>query len=229
MGELQQLFLAALPERIAAVEAALAHDDGDAVRRIAHMLRGAGGTYGFPDVSEAAGSVERAAAAELPLRAQALLGVLRRTSGADGTHAVDPAAPAIGRHVPARATRSAPHRVLLVDDDEEILVLTRFVLERAGFVVDAARDGRSAAAAYAAAAPDLLITDVQLAAEDGVTVAEALLQTSVPRPPLVFLTGAMGDAALERMRAAGAALVIPKPFDPEALPGLLAPWLRVPE
>ncbi|HUF50480.1 MAG TPA: Hpt domain-containing protein [Longimicrobiales bacterium] len=86
MDELTALYRSALPARIAELEAARARLAVDAgavtdMRRIAHALRGSGGTYGFPDVSAAAAAVEDAAPADLPQRVAALLALLRSTAG----------------------------------------------------------------------------------------------------------------------------------------------------
>jgi HPt (histidine-containing phosphotransfer) domain-containing protein len=89
MDELRDLYRQTLPGRIAALEAARreaddADDAGDeatlAIRRIAHALRGSGGTYGFPAITAAAAAVEDAATHELPARLDALLELLREAA-----------------------------------------------------------------------------------------------------------------------------------------------------
>jgi len=54
-------FVAGLPRRIDAMEAALADRRADEVRRLAHQLKGTGGNYGYPPLSKAAVALERAA------------------------------------------------------------------------------------------------------------------------------------------------------------------------
>lgn len=56
--DLVELFVSELPDRIAALEEALVTDDPDAVARLAHQLKGAAGSYGFPTISDAAKIVE---------------------------------------------------------------------------------------------------------------------------------------------------------------------------
>jgi signal transduction histidine kinase/CheY-like chemotaxis protein/HPt (histidine-containing phosphotransfer) domain-containing protein len=62
MRELVQGFVRNLPERAKAVEAALTAGDDDGLRRAVHQLRGAGGGYGFPTLTDAAARVESALA-----------------------------------------------------------------------------------------------------------------------------------------------------------------------
>jgi HPt (histidine-containing phosphotransfer) domain-containing protein len=87
MDELQRMYRQALPDRIAALSAA--REDGSAeavsaIRRIAHTLRGSGGTYGFPEISDAARAVEDAGAPDLDARLDELIAVLQEA--AEGLH-----------------------------------------------------------------------------------------------------------------------------------------------
>jgi CheY-like chemotaxis protein len=198
--DLRTLYRQALPARIAALEAACGADDVDAIRGIAHALRGSGATYGFPSVTAAAGAVESASAEELVTRTHDLIAVLRGViTDTEDRDAV----PAI--------------RVLLVDDDPEIRLIVTHLLRSAGYVVDEAEDSRSAAAALSAAVPDVVLMDVMLGSENGVETAAALFRSIAgPTPRLIFLTGAVRAEQFERMNAAGAAGIIHKPFDPES-------------
>lgn len=198
--DLRTLYRQALPARIAALEAACAADDGDAIRAIAHALRGSGATYGFPSVTAAAGAVESASADELMARTLDLIAVLRGViTDTEDSEAV----PAI--------------RVLLVDDDPEIRLIVTHLLTSAGYVVDEAEDSRSAAAALSAAVPDVVLMDVMLGSENGVETAAALFRSIAGPPPrLIFLTGAVLAEQFERMNASGAAGIIHKPFDPDS-------------
>lgn len=198
--DLQTLYRQALPARIAALDDARAKRDTDAIRAIAHALRGSGATYGFPEVTAAASALESASPADVSARTDDLVAVLRSViDRAEESEAV----PAL--------------RVLLVDDDPEIRLIVTHLLRSAGYVVDEADDSRSAAAALSAAVPDVMLMDVMLGAEDGVAAAAALFR-SIPSPPprLIFLTGTLRAEQFERMNAAGAAGIIHKPFDPDS-------------
>jgi HPt (histidine-containing phosphotransfer) domain-containing protein len=61
MLELVQEFVGALPERVAAIESAVQTEDLEALRRLAHQLKGASGGYGFEMIGQAAASLEATA------------------------------------------------------------------------------------------------------------------------------------------------------------------------
>jgi DNA-binding response OmpR family regulator len=83
MDDLTQVYRDALVGRIEALEVARgaraerADESTDAIRRVAHSLRGSGGTFGFPEISRAAATVEEAPDTELDGALQELLIVLR--------------------------------------------------------------------------------------------------------------------------------------------------------
>src|SRR6185503_19910084 len=117
MRELRAGYRNRLPTRIAALETALdgiCRQDADAVealRRIAHQLRGSGATYGFPEISQAARDVEEAGHPDLPAALRALLAALRLAaeSGSDDRAAI-----------------------LVVDDDVDLANYMKVLLEGPG-------------------------------------------------------------------------------------------------
>lgn len=58
MVELVQLFVSELPQRVKALESAWSAGQLEALRRMAHQLRGASAGYGFPTLGESAGRLE---------------------------------------------------------------------------------------------------------------------------------------------------------------------------
>lgn len=60
MAELIGMFVHDLPDRVQAISAALTHGNVRDLQRLAHQLRGCGGSYGFPIIGQAAGRVEDA-------------------------------------------------------------------------------------------------------------------------------------------------------------------------
>ena len=60
MAEILASFVGELPARVSKLRASLDGGDRDALRRLAHQLKGAAGGYGFPRITEAAGKVEAA-------------------------------------------------------------------------------------------------------------------------------------------------------------------------
>jgi two-component system, OmpR family, response regulator len=85
---------------------------------------------------------------------------------------------------------SASHHLLIVDDDKEICaLLSRFLIEH-GFRVSAAGDGKAATGILEAARIDLIILDIMLPGEDGLSICRRLrIETMVP---IIMLT-AKGD------------------------------------
>jgi HPt (histidine-containing phosphotransfer) domain-containing protein len=63
MDELVDHFVAGLVDRAIRIEDALAAGDGETVRSVAHQLRGAAGSYGFPSITVAATRLELALSA----------------------------------------------------------------------------------------------------------------------------------------------------------------------
>jgi CheY-like chemotaxis protein len=67
-----------------------------------------------------------------------------------------------------------PPRVLLVDDEEDFLELTRAILEDSGFVVECARAAGEAVARAVANPPDVILLDILLPGCDGLEILETL-------------------------------------------------------
>jgi two-component system OmpR family response regulator len=80
---------------------------------------------------------------------------------------------------------SAP--LLIVDDDEDMRASLNDILSQAGFEVMAAADGRQMAAALAQREPALVLLDLRLRGEDGLTLARNLRAHS--RVPLIMISG----------------------------------------
>ena len=114
--------------------------------------------------------------------------------------------------------------VLVVDDDEDIRVLVRTLLERAGATVHEAGDGRSALREFHARRPDLVVLDVQMPELDGWQVLERIRDLS--DVPVLMLT-ARGQE-LERVRGlqGGADDYVVKPFGKQELLARVQALLR---
>ncbi len=105
--------------------------------------------------------------------------------------------------------------LLIVDDDERIRDLLKKFLMRNGFLVTAARDAEHARRVLSGLDFDMIIMDVMMPGEDGVSLTRALRETH--ETPILLLT-AKGEtehriAGLE----AGADDYLPKPFEPKEL------------
>jgi DNA-binding response OmpR family regulator len=114
------------------------------------------------------------------------------------------------------AAAKPPSRpILVVDDDAKIVRLVRTYLERAGYRVVEASDGRTALAAIALEMPLLVVLDVMLPQVDGLAVLRAVRRTD--RTPVIILSArGLTDDRIAGL-AAGADDYLPKPFSPAEL------------
>jgi two-component system phosphate regulon response regulator OmpR len=105
--------------------------------------------------------------------------------------------------------------LLIVDDDERIRTLLQKFLMRNGFLVTAARDAAHARRILSGLDFDLIVMDVMMPGEDGLSLTRALReQSSVP----IMLLTAKGDTSnrIEGLEC-GADDYLPKPFEPKEL------------
>jgi two-component system phosphate regulon response regulator OmpR len=111
--------------------------------------------------------------------------------------------------------RLADVHILIVDDDERIRTLLQKFLARNGFWVTAARDAAHARRLLTGLEFDLIVLDVMMPGEDGLTLTRSLRQTL--NVPILLLT-AKGEAS-ERIMGleAGADDYLAKPFEPKEL------------
>jgi CheY-like chemotaxis protein len=107
-------------------------------------------------------------------------------------------------------------RILVVDDEPDILLLLRFNLESAGHEVLLAADGMKALERIEADHPDAVLLDVMMPVLDGWGVLERL-RDHPAHPPVLVVTAYPSAANEERARSLGAAGFVKKPFETEAL------------
>lgn len=112
-------------------------------------------------------------------------------------------------------TSQTERPILVVDDDAKIVRLVRTYLERAGYRVVEATDGRAALSAIALEAPALVVLDVMLPEVDGLAVLRAVRRTA--QTPIIILSArGLVDDRITGL-AAGADDYLPKPFSPAEL------------
>ena len=109
-------------------------------------------------------------------------------------------------------------RLLVVDDEPNLLRAVAACLKSAGYEVNTARSGREALVQLAEAVPDLLVSDIRMPGMDGYQLARQLRGS--PRTalvPIVFLTAK--DETADRIEGfrAGVDAYLTKPFEPEEL------------
>ena len=116
------------------------------------------------------------------------------------------------------ATDTKPAVVLVADDDEDILALVAFRLERAGYEVVTARDGEEALALAKKQQPDPAVLDVMMPKLTGYEVTEHLRKNETTnRIPVILLTARAQEADVARGVEAAADDYAKKPYSPQHL------------
>ncbi|MBK8226809.1 MAG: response regulator transcription factor [Flavobacteriales bacterium] len=107
-------------------------------------------------------------------------------------------------------------KVLLVDDEPDIIELLKYNLEREGFTVSSAQNGRDAIKVAKAERPDLIVLDIMMPGMDGVEVCNQLRQMpEFKRTLITFLTARGEDYTQIAGFEAGADDFITKPVRPK--------------
>ncbi len=112
----------------------------------------------------------------------------------------------------------AKQRILVVDDEEDILELVRYHLAREGYEVVVSASGEDALKKAKREALDLVVLDLMLPGLDGLEVAKALKADAKTKTlPLIMLTAKGEDADVVAGLEIGADDYITKPFSPRVL------------
>ncbi len=112
------------------------------------------------------------------------------------------------------------HKILIVDDSEDIRELLRLTMElAASFVIHEAIDGPSALVAVESLHPDLVLMDIMMPGPfDGVEACRRIKEQFGAKAPKVVLVSAKPESVIqEAVAACGADLFIRKPFGPATL------------
>ncbi len=119
-------------------------------------------------------------------------------------------------------------KVLVVDDEAYVRSLLRKVLERLGYEVCEAADGKEALRHVETSPVDLVISDVYMAGLDGMELLVRLQQLGL-RVPVVVMSGggfkASGEV-LAMAKGCGAVATLEKPFTPSQLRETIEPLLK---
>ena len=107
------------------------------------------------------------------------------------------------------------HRILVVDDDKEIVRLVKSYLEKDGMRVLTAYDGEDAMRAIRAERPDLIVLDLMLPKHDGFEITRWLrADASLATTPILMLTARVEDGDKIQGLDLGADDYLTKPFNP---------------
>jgi two-component system alkaline phosphatase synthesis response regulator PhoP len=118
-------------------------------------------------------------------------------------------------------------RILVIDDEKDLIELVRYNLEKEGFVVRSAQDGEAGLAAAKKELPDLIIVDLMLPGIDGLDVCRSLRSDSrTARIPVIMLTAKSAEADRILGLELGADDYVTKPFSPRELIARIKAVLR---
>jgi DNA-binding response OmpR family regulator len=115
-------------------------------------------------------------------------------------------------------------KILVADDDPDLLDLVAYALGQAGFLVVKAKNGLEAIASFDAETPDLVILDINMPAATGFEVCAALRTRG--STPIMMLTARGEEQDLVRALELGADDYLTKPFSPRTLLARIKALLR---
>lgn len=121
----------------------------------------------------------------------------------------------------------AKGKILVVDDEEDILELVRYNLKREGYDVICAEDGNQALDRVSKHMPDLVLLDIMLPGVDGFDVCKTMKNDSkTAHIPVIMLTAKSEESDMVSGLEVGADDYISKPFSPRILVARVKAMLR---
>lgn len=121
----------------------------------------------------------------------------------------------------------AKERILVIDDDEDILELVRYNLDREGYQITCGSAGDAVFEEVRSKLPDLIVLDLMLPGTDGLEVCRLLKQDSeTQRIPIVMLTAKGDETDIVTGLELGADDYVTKPFSPKVLISRIRAVLR---
>jgi two-component system, cell cycle response regulator len=172
-------------------------DSMESIRRIAHSLRGSGGTYGFHEITAAAAAVEEAGPDTLPAAVERLLATLRAVV----------------------ESKEAPKvAVLVIEDDPDISLMLQAALAAPNREILVAETAGQAEAMLVEKEVSLIVLDLVLPDSDGRDLLVRLRERPATAAlPIIVLTAQGGPQSTTECLALGADDYFEKPFDPITL------------
>ncbi|MBV8296783.1 MAG: response regulator [Acidimicrobiia bacterium] len=114
-----------------------------------------------------------------------------------------------------------PAKILIVDDEPDVLLLLRVNLEAAGYETVLAADGETALTRIDETTPDVVLLDIMMPVMDGWGVLRVLSGREAA-PRVVVVSAKSSDRDVVRALTSGALDFVTKPFDPEDLIAIVA-------
>lgn len=110
------------------------------------------------------------------------------------------------------------HKILIADDEPNILISLEYLMKREGFDVSVARDGQEAIDAIVRDRPDLVLLDVMMPRKTGLEVCqEVRANTELNQILILMLTAKGRDTDVAKGTALGANAYVTKPFSTKEL------------
>ena len=110
------------------------------------------------------------------------------------------------------------HRILIADDEPNIVISLEFLMKREGYEVSVARDGQAALDAIVRDRPDLVLLDVMMPGKSGFEICQAVrADESLAMVKILMLTAKGRDTDLAKGTALGADAYMTKPFSTKEL------------
>ncbi len=185
---------------------ALARRDFETVERLAHSMKGAGASFGFQAITDLGAALEQEAGSA--------------DTDALGKYLDDLSTYLDGVEL-ARPTAGGARRIVYVENDEDMRMLFRAVLEENGHHVQEARDGVEGLARILAEKPDVAFVDIGLPGMDGYEVARRVRAALGPSMLLVAMTGSAKESDRLQALSAGFDAHMTKPVELEMLKRIL--------
>ena len=120
------------------------------------------------------------------------------------------------------------HKILIVDDEPNIVISLEFLMKKEGFEIAVANDGEEALTKVASFSPDLILLDVMMPKKSGFEVCEALrADPANANLQIVMLTAKGRDTEVAKGLAIGANAYVTKPFSTKELVAMVKSMLGV--
>jgi CheY-like chemotaxis protein len=109
-------------------------------------------------------------------------------------------------------------QILVVDDDQLMHRLFQHHLERAGYQMISAMNGREALEIASRQPPALIVMDIMMPDTDGLAALRELQKSDATKSiPVIIITASSHDMMRKESEACGAAIFLTKPFSPTQL------------
>jgi two-component system sensor histidine kinase/response regulator len=113
-----------------------------------------------------------------------------------------------------------PHRILVVDDESDVVLIIKTTLQAEGYDVASATNGKDALEEAFETRPDLIVLDVMMPGMTGFDVLKELkANESTATVPVVMLTGVSDKKKIQEALESGIDYYVVKPFDFDDLLG----------